>query len=105
MGCITARGWRVGESLRAGGHKVGESLMASAERYGEGLAVFGSRLGAGLMAMAQRLGEGLRVSASVVCDAGYPTITIEPDYIWLTPSNAFTADVEVITMTEWEVVR
>lgn len=105
MGCIIVSVERVGEGLRAGGHRVGNGLMVNAERVGEGLVVLGSRFGEGLRVMAERVGESLRVSASMVCDVGFPTIEIIPDNIWLTPSNLFTADVEVITRTDWKVLK
>lgn len=48
-----------------------------------------------------RSGNGLQASVSLVCIAETAYLTVQPEFIWLTESNNFVADVEVISNTYW----
>lgn len=62
------------------------------------------RLGGNLSTRFQREGGTLLVSVSLVCSVnnanGY--VRVEPEYIWLTESNLFSAIVNVESNTGWK---
>ena len=50
--------------------------------------------------------DEMKVSIGVVCDVGKQAyLKVDPDYIWLMPSNNFEDNVDVLSNVVWHVVR
>lgn len=46
--------------------------------------------------------SGINVSVKIVCDVGKDAyLRVEPDYIWLMPSNNFEDNVDVLSNVVW----
>lgn len=79
-----------------------------------GLKVFASNKG-GICPIISRIGHspiagvsnigGLKVRCGVVCSPAevLPYIEVEPDFIWLTPSNNFSEEVVVYSNVTWVI--
>ena len=82
MGCITASGYRLGNSIEVEGYKATPSVAASGfSRY-----------------------TPLQVSGVAVCPlTSAPYIEITPQVIWLTEANNFMGRIEVDSNTNWRV--
>lgn len=49
---------------------------------------------------------GMKVSIGVVCDVGKQAyLKVDPDYIWLMPSNNFEDNVDVLSNVVWHAVQ
>lgn len=49
---------------------------------------------------------GMKVSIGVVCDVGKQAyLKVDPDYIWLMPSNNFEDNVDVLSSVVWHAVQ
>lgn len=82
MGCITASGYRIGQSLEVTGYKATPSVAASGfSRYAP-----------------------LQVSGVAVCHlTSAPYIEITPQVIWLTEANNFMGRIDVDSNTNWRI--
>lgn len=82
MGCISATGYRIGQSLEVSGYKATPSVAASGfSRYAP-----------------------LQVSGVAVCPlTTAPYIEITPQVIWLTEANNFMGRIEVDSNTNWRI--
>lgn len=82
MGCITASGYRLGQSIEASAYKATPSVAASGfSRY-----------------------TPLQVSGVAVCPlTTAPYIEITPQVIWLTEANNFMGRIEVDSNTNWRI--
>ena len=82
MGCITASGYRLGNSIEVEGYKATPSVSASGfSRY-----------------------KPMQASGVAVCPlTTAPYITITPQVIWLTEDNNFMGRIEVDSNTNWRV--
>jgi hypothetical protein len=82
MGCITASGYRLGQSLEVSGYKATPSVAASGfSRYAP-----------------------LQVSGVAVCPlTTAPYIEITPQVIWLTEANNFMGRIDVDSNTNWRI--
>lgn len=82
MGCITATGYRLGNSIGAAAYKATPSVAASGfSRYAP-----------------------LQVSGAAVCPlTTAPYIEITPQVIWLTEANNFMGRIEVDSNTNWRI--
>ena len=82
MGCITATGYRLGQSLEVAGYKATASVVASGfSRY-----------------------KPMQASGVAVCPlTTAPYITITPQVIWLTEANNFMGRIDVDSNTNWRV--
>ena len=50
--------------------------------------------------------KGMKVSIGVVCDVGKQAyLKVDPDYIWLMPSNNFEDNVDVLSNVVWHAVH
>ena len=50
--------------------------------------------------------EEMKVSIGVVCDVGKQAyLKVDPDYIWLMPSNNFEDNVDVLSNVVWHAVQ
>ena len=82
MGCISASGYRLGQSLEVSGYKATPSVAASGfSRYAP-----------------------LQVSGVAVCPlTTAPYIEVTPQVIWLTPENLFSDDFDVVSNVKWKI--
>ena len=49
---------------------------------------------------------GMKVSIGVVCDVGKQAyLKVDPEYIWLMPSNNFEDNVDVLSNVVWQAVQ
>lgn len=82
MGCIATQARRLGGTLEAEARRIGGNLGISTARKGGDLCV----------------------RASLICTVNLekPYVRVEPEYIWLTESNLFTAIVGVESNRQWE---
>lgn len=82
MGCISANGYRLGNSIEVSGHKATPSVAASGfSRYAP-----------------------LQVSGVAVCPlTSAPYIEITPQVIWLTEANNFMGRIDVDSNTNWRI--
>ena len=80
MGCFTASGYRVGQSIEASGHKAYPNLSAAGySRY-----------------------QPLQASGVAVCPlTTAPYIEVSPNTIWLTPENLYSGDFDIISNVNW----
>lgn len=83
MGCISASGYRLGQSIEVSGYKATPSVAASGfSRYAP-----------------------LQVSGVAVCPlTSAPYIEITPQVIWLTESNGYSDYFDVESNTDWRVL-
>lgn len=80
MGCISASGYRLGQSLEVSGYKVAPSVVVS------GHSIYSS----------------VRASGVAVCPLSTaPYIEVTPQMIWLTPGNLFSGDFDIISNVKW----
>lgn len=50
--------------------------------------------------------DEMKVSIGVVCDVGKPAyLKVDPEYIWLMPSNNFEDNVDVLSNVVWQAVQ
>lgn len=50
--------------------------------------------------------DEMKVSIGVVCDVGKQAyLKVDPDYIWLMPSNNFEDNVDVLSNVVWHAVQ
>lgn len=50
--------------------------------------------------------DEMKVSIGVVCDVGKQAyLKVDPDYIWLIPSNNFEDNVDVLSNVVWHAVQ
>lgn len=50
--------------------------------------------------------DEMKVSIGVVCDVGKQAyLKVDPDYIWLMPSNNFEDNVDVLSNVVWQAVQ
>lgn len=50
--------------------------------------------------------DGMKVSIGVVCDVGKQAyLKVDPEYIWLMPSNNFEDNVDVLSNVVWQAVQ
>lgn len=50
--------------------------------------------------------DEMKVSIGVVCDVGKQAyLKVDPDYIWLVPSNNFEDNVDVLSNVVWHAVQ
>lgn len=50
--------------------------------------------------------DEMKVSIGVVCDVGRQAyLKVDPDYIWLMPSNNFEDNVDVLSNVVWHAVQ
>lgn len=50
--------------------------------------------------------DEMKVSIGVVCDVGKQSyLKVDPDYIWLMPSNNFEDNVDVLSNVVWHAVQ
>lgn len=50
--------------------------------------------------------DKMKVSIGVVCDVGKQAyLKVDPDYIWLMPSNNFEDNVDVLSNVVWHAVQ
>lgn len=84
MGCISASGYRLGQSLEVSGYKVTPSVAASGfSRY-----------------------VPLQVSGVAVCPlTTAPYIEVTPQVIWLTEGNGYSDYFDVESNTDWKVLN
>lgn len=82
MGCITASGYRLGQSIEVSAYKATPSVAASGySRYAP-----------------------LQVSGVAVCPlTTAPYIEITPQVIWLTEANNFMGRIDVDSNTNWRI--
>ena len=82
MGCITASGYRLGQSIEVSGYKATPSVAASGfSRYAP-----------------------LQVSGVAVCPlTTAPYIEITPQVIWLTEANGYSGIFEVVSNAKWNI--
>lgn len=82
MGCISATGYRIGQSLEVSGYKATPSVAASGfSRYAP-----------------------LQVSGVAVCPlTTAPYIEITPQVIWLTEDNAYSDYFDIESNTDWRI--
>lgn len=80
MGCISASGYRIGQSLEVSGYKAHPNLSAAGySRY-----------------------QPIRVSGVAVCPlTSAPYIEVTPQVVWLTPENLFSGDFDIISNVKW----
>lgn len=82
MGCITASGHRIGQSIEVSGYKATPSVAAS------GFSMY----------------VPLQVSGVAVCSlTSAPYIEITPQVIWLTEANNFMGRIDVDSNTNWRI--
>lgn len=78
-------------------------LLVTASRIGEGINVIAERIGNGIRPYATRIGEGLKVTCGLVCtvNESIKILEVQPDVIWLTPENGWSADINIFSNVEW----
>lgn len=78
-------------------------LLVTASRIGEGINAIAERIGNGIIPYATRIGEGLKVTCGLVCtvNESIKILEVQPDVIWLTPENGWSADINIISNVEW----
>lgn len=93
---------RIGEGIRTVASRIGEELGIAAFRVGGDLAVSVTQLHA-MTASATRIGHGLEVSCGLVCTVNETKrfLEVQPEIIFLTPANGWSADVQIISNVEW----
>ena len=102
MGCITTHTTRIG-GIRTETGRATEPLSLHASRIG-GIQVEARRATPVLGLQASRQGGTLRIAASLVCTVNHAMgyVRIEPQYIWLTGSNLYSAIVNVESNVSWK---
>lgn len=84
---------------------LGGCLDVSVGRIGDGINAIAERIGEGIGFSVMRIGGGLSVACSIVCNVNTSNyVRVEPQYLWLTPANDFTDDVDVISNVVWDVI-
>lgn len=102
--CIDIEIRRVDGPLSFGSQRLGEELDFSASRVNEPLHFGVSRNGTPLEFSASRKGGPLEFRCGLVCSVGSAAyINVEPEFIWLLPSNSFSADVVVYSNVTWKI--
>lgn len=101
-GCLLVTASRIGGGLSISADAINKRLLMSANRIGEGLDVSASRIG-GVSASAYRIGEGLKITCGLVCtvNESIKILEVQPDIIFLTPENGWSADINIISNVEW----
>lgn len=101
-GCLLVTASRIGEGLKICADAINEGLLMSAHRIGDGLDVLANRIGE-VSASAYRIGDGLKVTCGLVCtvNESIKILEVQPEVIFLTPENGWSADVNIISNVEW----
>lgn len=82
MGCITVKGYRVGQSLNVSGYKAQPSVVVSGFN----------------------IHSPIQASAYAICPlTTAPYISITPQVLWLTEANNFMGRIEVDSNTNWRI--
>ena len=102
MGCFTTHTTRLG-GIRTATARATEPLSIYTSRIG-GIQVEARRATPVFGLQASRQGGTLRISASLVCTVNHAKgyVRVEPQYIWLTESNLYSAIVGVESNVSWK---
>ena len=102
MGCITTHTTRIG-GIRTATERATAPLSLRTSRIG-GIQVEARRATPALGLQASRKGGTLRIAASLVCTVNHAMgyVRIEPQYVWLTESNLYSAIVSVESNVSWK---
>lgn len=106
MGCITASGYRLGQSITSNGYRLGQSIEVSGYRLGHSLEVSAYKAAPSVAASGFSKYAPLQVSGVAVCPlTTAPYIEITPQVIWLTESNGYSDYFDVESNTDWRVLN
>lgn len=106
MGCISANGYRLGQSITANGYRLGQSIEVSGYRLGQSIEVTGYKATPSVAASGFSRYAPLQVLGVAVCPlTTAPYIEITPQVIWLTESNGYSDYFDVESNTDWRILN
>lgn len=99
----------LGNCIRVSAYNVNPNncLCVDSKRIGQDLKVLATFIPNNIFlgVSANIINKHLKVQCSVVCTVNTSRfIIVEPQYLWLTPENYFTDDIDVISNTIWDVI-
>lgn len=102
--CIDIEVKRVGNALSFGLYKLGEDIGFNAARIDNAFSFNSVREGRLLAFGMKRNGKPVEFRCGLVCSANMSSyLKVEPEAIWLLPSNDFSQDVVIYANVIWRI--
>lgn len=105
MGCLSVSANRIGKCIKCNANSICQGIEVSAYRIGKGIHCEAEILNEMLNVSASRIGKRIQVDAHIICTLNKSAyLNAIPDTLWLTPDILASADFEIISNVNWNIV-